>query len=427
MDLTKATSDQLKSAVAGAEKRMGEMRGRNLTLDMTRGKPSPEQLDLSDDILTVVKPGETTGEDGVDLRNYGGLNGIPEARRFFAEFLETTPDKVVVGGNSSLSMMWDVLANAMAYGVPGGLGGWRGQGPVKMICPVPGYDRHFAICEQLGIEMPTVPMTPDGPDMDAVEALVADPAVKAMWCVPKYSNPSGEVYSDETVERLASMKTAAPDFRLMWDNAYAVHHLGDGPAPLKNVLAAAEKAGNPDRPIVFGSTSKITYAGAGVAALAASAANVKDHLTKINFAMIGPDKINQVRHVRFFGDLAGLKRHMDRHAEIVGPKFKAVAESLERNLGGKGIASWSAPKGGYFVSVDLVDGTAKEVVRLCAEAGVKMTPAGATYPYGKDPRDRNLRIAPTLPGVDEIKSAMEVFCAAVELAATRKLSAGGAE
>lgn len=421
MDLTQADKDAVSARHKDASGRMEQLRGRNLSLDMTRGKPSPEQLDLADELLDIVKAGETKGEDGTDLRNYGGLAGIPEARRLFAEFLGTEPDRVIVGGNSSLTMMWDVLANAMMFGMPGGAGGWRDQAP-KFICPVPGYDRHFAICERLGIEMVTVEMTPDGPDLDAIRALVADDAsVKGIWCVPKYSNPSGETYSDETVEALASMSVAADDFRIMWDNAYAVHYLGNGPASLSDIMTACEKAGNPNRAIVFGSTSKITHAGAGVAVMASSPENVKDHLDKIFFSMIGPDKINQLRHVRFFKDMDGILAHMQKHAEIVAPKFAAVDEALEKNLGGTGLASWTKPEGGYFVSVDVLDGCASKVIARCADAGVKITPAGATYPYGKDPHDRNIRIAPTLPSVDEIKVAMTVLTAAIEEVCTAKL------
>ncbi len=421
MDLTQAGKDAVSARHKDASGRMEQLRGRNLSLDMTRGKPSPEQLDLADELLDIVKAGETKGEDGTDLRNYGGLAGIPEARRLFAEFLGTEPDRVIVGGNSSLTMMWDVLSNAMMFGMPGGEGGWREQAP-KFICPVPGYDRHFAICERLGIEMVTVEMTPDGPDLDAIRALVADDAsVKGIWCVPKYSNPSGETYSDETVEALASMSVAADDFRIMWDNAYAVHHLGNGPASLSDIMTACEKAGNPNRAIVFGSTSKITHAGAGVAVMASSPDNVKDHLDKIFFSLIGPDKINQLRHVRFFKDMDGILTHMQKHAEIVAPKFAAVDEALEKNLGGTGLASWTKPEGGYFVSVDVLDGCASKVIARCADAGVKITPAGATYPYGKDPHDRNIRIAPTLPSVDEIKVAMTVLTAAIEEVCTAKL------
>ncbi|MGJ3260653.1 MAG: aminotransferase class I/II-fold pyridoxal phosphate-dependent enzyme [Rhodospirillales bacterium] len=424
MDLTQADAEAVKTRHKDAAGRMEQLRGRNLSLDMTRGKPSPEQLDLADDLLTIVKPGETTGEDGTDLRNYGGLAGIPEARRLFAEFLGTVPEQVIVGGNSSLTMMWDVLANAMTYGVPDGDGPWRDQSP-KFICPVPGYDRHFAICERLGIEMITVEMTPDGPDLDAIRALVADDAsVKGIWCVPKYSNPSGETYTDETVEALATMDVVARDFRIMWDNAYAVHHLGKGPASLSDILKACEKAGNPNRAIVFGSTSKITHAGAGVAVMASSPDNVKDHLDKIFFAMIGPDKINQLRHVRFFKDMHGILEHMNKHAEIVAPKFAAVEEALQKNLGGTGLATWTTPEGGYFVSVDVLDGCAKKIIQRCADAGVKITPAGATYPYGKDPHDRNIRIAPTLPSVEEIKVAMTVLTAAIEEVCTEKLLKG---
>ena len=420
MDLTKAEHDAVQSHNAAATSRFEGLRGRNLSLDMTRGKPSAEQLSLADEMLTLVGPGSTDGEDGTDLRNYGGLAGIPEARRLFAELLETTPEHVIVGGNSSLTMMWEVLANAMMFGMPGGDGPWRDQAP-KFLCPVPGYDRHFAICERLGIEMISIPMTADGPDLEVVRAAVTDPSVKGMWCVPKYSNPSGEVYSDDVVTALAEMPVAAADFRLMWDNAYAVHHLGDGPAPLANILAACDAAGNGGRAIVFGSTSKITHAGAGVGALASSKPNIDDHLKKIFFASIGPDKINQLRHVRFFGDMNGILAHMNKHAEIVGPKFQAVEDALQKRLGGTGLAIWTTPKGGYFVSLDVLDGCAKEIIKRCGDAGVKITPAGATFPYGQDPRDCNIRIAPTLPSVDEINAAMEVLTAVIEVVCTEKL------
>jgi len=427
MDLTQKSAEELAGIAVQVKDTYDGLRGRNLALDMTRGKPASDQLDLADDILSVVGPGEAIGEDGTDYRNYGILDGIPEAKRFFAAYMDVATDEIIVGGNSSLTLMYDAMAGGVLFGMPGGDGPWKATGgALKFIAPVPGYDRHFAICERLGLEMPAVEMMPDGPDMDAVEALVADDAsVKGMWCVPKYSNPSGETYSDAVVERLAAMKVAAPDFRIFWDNAYNMHHLGDGPATVKNLLAACKDAGNPDRVLMFGSTSKITHAGAGVAVLAASEANLADARKKMFFSTIGSDKINQLRHVKFFGDMDGLQAHMDKQAALIGPKFEAVNEALERRLGGKGIATWTKPAGGYFVSVDVIDGCAAEVVRLAGEAGVKLTPAGATYPYGKDPNDRNIRLSPTMPSVDEIKSAMEVFCTCVELAAVAKIDLNG--
>lgn len=422
MDFTTQDSAALDKIERQAAERYQALSRHNLQLDMTRGKPAPEQLDLSDGILGVVGSSDCIGSDGTDYRNYGILTGIPEAKAFFAAYMEVEPDNIIVGGNSSLTMMYDAIAGAVLFGVPGGKGPWRDQEGVKFLCPVPGYDRHFAVCERLELEMVTVDVKDDGPDMDAVEALVAeDEGIKGIWCVPKYSNPTGIVYSDAVVDRLASMKTAAPDFRIIWDNAYAYHHLGSGPASVKHILKACNEAGTPDRPFLFGSTSKITYAGAGVAMLAASPDNIADATKKLFYASIGPDKINQLRHVRFFGDLDGLIAHMDRQAVIMAPKFAAVDGALEGHLAGKGIATWTKPEGGYFVSVDLVDGCAAEVVRLAGEVGVKLTPAGATYPLGRDPRDHNLRLAPTMPSVSEVEQAMEVFCACVELASARKL------
>lgn len=403
-----------------------ELKGRNLGLDMTRGKPSPDQLDLSDEIFGLIGPRDCVGEDGTDYRNYGVPAGIPEARRFFSAFIGAPADQVLIGGNSSLSLMYDAVAGATLFGVPGGAGPWGQQSKPKFICPVPGYDRHFAICERLGIEMVTVEMADDGPDMDAVEGLAAeDESVKGIWCVPKYSNPTGAVYSDRVVERLAAMPTAASDFRIFWDNAYAFHHLGDGPAPLRNILDACHAAGTTDRPLMFGSTSKITLAGAGVAIIAASKANIADARHRMSFSTIGHDKINQLRHVRLFGDIAGLEAHMAKHASKIAPKFAAVDTILERSLGGKGLAAWTRPAGGYFVSVDLNDGCAREVVRLANEAGVKLTPAGSTFPYGQDPRDRNIRLAPTMPPLEEVETAIEIFCTCVELASAEQAAAAG--
>ena len=315
MDLTQMSAEDLAGHRDGLENAYQDLRGRNVQIDMTRGKPAPEQLDLSDGLLTAVGPGECKGEDGFDYRNYGILDGIPEAKRFFAEYMQVSTHEIIVGGNASLPMMYEAILGGMIFGMPGGDAPWRDQGTVKFLCPVPGYDRHFAICERLGIEMINIEMTETGPDMDAVEAAIADdPAVKGMWCVPKYSNPTGIVYSDETVDRLAAMSVAAPDFRVIWDNAYAVHHMGGGPAPVKNLLAACKDAGNPDRVLMFGSTSKISLAGAGVGVLAASETNIKNALKAMSFSTIGPDKINQLRHVRFFGDVAGLNAHMDKLA-----------------------------------------------------------------------------------------------------------------
>ena len=412
---------KLKPAVELLEAYDG-LRGRNLSIDMTRGKLSPEQLDLSEGLLEAMSADDCRGEDGADYRNYGFLDGIPEAKRFFADYMDVSPDEIIVGGSGSLPLMYEALAGAVLFGMPGGEAPWKDQAPVKFLCPVPGYDRHFAICEQLGIEMINIPMNDEGPDMDAVEAAVKDdPSVKGMWCVPKYSNPTGVTYSDAVVGRLAAMPVAAGDFRVIWDNAYAAHHLGNGPAKVKNLLQTCKDAGNPDRVLMFGSSSKISLAGAGVAMLAGSIANIDDVKRRMFFSTIGPDKINQLRHIRFFGDLKGLAAHMDKHAAVIGPKFDAVEEVLQRRLAGKDIATWTKPDGGYFVSVDVLDGCAAEVVRLASEAGVKLTSAGATFPYGKDPNDRNIRLAPTMPSVDDIRSAMEIFCACVELVAAKKL------
>ncbi len=424
--MTGVSSEDNSTRLAAAEQSYTDLSRRNLQLDMTRGKPSAEQLDLSDAMLTIVDGDNCRGADGTDYRNYGIGTGIPEAKALFADFMDVTPEEIIVGGNSSLTMMYETIVGGLLFGMPGGSGPWRyqarEQGTIKFICPVPGYDRHFAICERLGIDMIVVEMNDDGPDMDAVEELVGnDPFIKGMWCVPKYSNPSGATYSDDVVDRLAKMAAAAPDFRLIWDNAYTVHHLGDGPDQIKNILEVCKAAGTENRPLMFGSTSKVTHAGSGVAMMAASIANVKDATEKLFYSSIGPDKINQLRHVKFFGDLKGLLAHMEKQAASVGPKFAAVDAALEKNLAGKDIATWTKPKGGYFVSVDVPDGCAKEVVALAGKAGVKLTAAGATYPYGNDPRDRNIRIAPTMPSVYEIEQAMDVFCACVELVAARKL------
>ena len=402
------------------ERRYQEFKAKGLKLDMTRGKPSAEQLDLCNGLLTNLNPSDYTSADGTDTRNYGGLDGIAEMKAIFAEMMDTTPAQVVVSGNSSLQIMHDTIVRALIHGVPDGSGPWSGLPTVKFICPTPGYDRHFAICEHHGIEMVAVDMTDEGPDMDQVERLVAaDPSIRGMWLVPKYSNPTGASCSEHVVRRLARMKTAAPDFRLMWDNAYAVHDLYDKGDDLADILAASVAAGHPNRPLVFVSTSKISFAGAGIAAMAASPANIADVKRHAAIQTIGPDKVNQLRHARFFGSFAGIKAHMKKHAELLRPKFEAVTRIFESELGGKRIATWTKPRGGYFVSLNTLDGCASDVVRLADEAGVKLTAAGATFPYGKDRHDRNIRIAPSLPPLAQVEQAMLVVAACVELASAR--------
>ena len=391
----------------------------HLDLDMSRGKPGPDQLDLTLGLLDCVNSHSVyTAENGMDVRNYGGLVGIPEARRLFGDLLGVPPEMVIVGGNSSLNLMYDYIATAWSKGVTGHEP-WCRQGAVKFLCPVPGYDRHFAITEYFGIEMVDVPMTETGPDMDLVEQLIADPLVKGMWCVPMYSNPTGVTYSDETVRRLAAMKPAAPDFRVMWDNAYCVHHLTDKPDTLLNVFYEAVEHHNEDMFIAFTSTSKISFPGAGLAALAASERNLLDILSRLSKQIISYDKLNMLRHLRFFGDVKGVWEHMQKQAAVLRPKFEVVLSTLERRLGELGIASWHRPAGGYFVCVE-VPGCASEIIRLLREAGVKMTEAGAPYPYHKDPRDSTIRIAPTYPSVAELTQAMELFCLCTELAWLKK-------
>jgi DNA-binding transcriptional MocR family regulator len=420
-ELAKLSAPERASLTQELEQRYNAFKAQGLKLDMTRGKPSSEQLDLASKLTVALSESDFKGSDGSDGRNYGGLDGLPEMKAIFADLLGAPAAQVVVGGASSLTMMHDTVVRALLHGVPGSKQPWA-RGTVKFICPSPGYDRHFAICEHHGIEMVTVGINDDGPDMAEVERLVAsDPSIKAMWCVPKYSNPTGTTYSAEVVKRLASMKAAAPDFRLLWDNAYAVHDLYAEGTPLANVLTACAEAGNPDRAIVFGSTSKISFAGAGVAALASSPANIADVKRHSGIQTIGPDKLNQLRHVRFFNDFAGVQAHMQKHAELLRPKFEAVTQIFEQALGGKGVATWTKPRGGYFVSLDTLDGCAAEVVRLADAAGVKLTAAGATFPHGKDPRDRNIRVAPSMPPLAQVRTAMEVVTVCVLLASLKKL------
>jgi DNA-binding transcriptional MocR family regulator len=420
--ITPKNPQEVVAKLAQCEASYAAIKQRGLKLDMTRGKPSNEQLDLASTLTTVLAADDYKAADGTDARNYGGLDGLPEMKAVFAELLETTAANVIVGGTSSLSMMHDAVVRGLLHGVPDGDGPWL-KSKLKFLCPSPGYDRHFSICQHHGIEMINIELDAKGPDMAVVEKLVAsDSSIKGMWCVPKYSNPTGETYAAEVVERLAAMKAAAPDFRLFWDNAYAVHDLYDATDPLLEIIAACAKAGNPNRPIVFASTSKISFAGAGVAALASSPANVADAKRHLAIQTIGPDKLNQLRHLRFFKNAAGVKQHMQKHAALLRPKFDVVTRIFERDLGGTGLATWTKPRGGYFVSLDTLDGCASEIVRLADEAGVKLTPAGATFPYGKDPRNRNIRIAPSLPPASQVETAMEVVAACVLLASARKLA-----
>ena len=389
---------------------------------MTRGKPGTEQLDLTLPMLDLVTASDYKTVAGSDPRNYGGIDGIPEAKELFKEFLEvTSTDEVIVGGNSSLTLMHDTVARCMSHGNADSATPWSKLEKVKFLCPAPGYDRHFAICEHFGIEMITVENKDNDLDIAKIEELVAaDDSIKGMWVVPKYGNPTGTSVADEVVDRLASMKTAANDFRIFWDNAYTVHHLSEDVDTIKNLLEAAKSAGNGNRVFVFGSTSKITFAGSGMAAMGGTADNMNWMKSNLSISTIGPDKINQVRHMRFFKDFAGLQEHMVKHAGLIKPKFDIVISILEEQLGGKNLASWTNPKGGYFISLDTNEGCAKRVVALAGEAGVKLTAAGATFPYKNDPRDTNIRLAPTLPSVEEIKQAMEIVCLCVELADAEK-------
>ena len=399
------------------------VKGKGLKLDMSRGKPSKAQLDLSMGMIDVLTSGTPLeGEDGTDCRNYGVLDGIKEAKRLMADMMEVSPENVIVCGNASLNIMYDAVSRAMTHGIMGSTP-WAKLDKVKFLCPVPGYDRHFAITEHFGIEMINIPMTPQGPDMDKVEEYVNhDESVKGIWCVPKYSNPQGITYSDETVERFARLTPAADDFRIFWDNAYGIHDLyEDKKDCLKEILAECEKAGHPDMVYKFASTSKITFAGSGIAAIAASAGNLQQIRKSMSIQTIGYDKVNQLRHVRFFKNIEGMKEHMKKHAEIMRPKFEAVLHVLDEELGGLGIGSWIAPKGGYFISFDALDGCAKDIVAKAKEAGLVMTGAGATFPYGKDPKDSNIRIAPSFPTPEELMTAAQVFVLSVKLVSIDKL------
>lgn len=415
MTLADMAADDLAGLVTSLRDEYEQLKGKGLKLDLTRGKPSAEQLDLANALLTL--PSQTTA-DGVDVRNYGGLAGLPEIRSIFAELLGVGLDQIVAGNNSSLTMMHDTLVYHLLSGGLDSPRPWAQEEKVRFLAPVPGYDRHFALLESFGIEMITVPMNDDGPDADECARLVAtDPSIKGMWVVPTYANPTGAVCSQEVAAALAAMPTAAPDFRIFWDNAYAVHHLDGVEAKTADIVSLAQASGHPNRPIMFASTSKITFAGAGVAFLAGSRDTVAWYLENLGNGSIGPDKVNQLAHAEFFGDAAGVRAHMAKHRDIMAPKFAAVGAALEARLGSYDVARWNTPHGGYFVNLDVVPGTASRVVELAKEAGIALTPAGSSFPYGKDPKDENIRLAPSLPPLDEVRTAMEGVALCVLLAA----------
>lgn len=400
-----------------------EAKAKGLKLDMSRGKPSPSQLDMERDFLDVIRSdSDVKTKSGTDCRNYGLLDGIPEAKKLMADMIGVSEDMIIVFGNSSLNIMYDTVARSMLFGVLGSTP-WCKLDKVKFLCPVPGYDRHFAITEQFGIEMVNIPMTAEGPDMDLVEKYVnEDPTVKGIWCVPKYSNPQGYTYSDETVKRFASLKPAAEDFRIYWDNAYAIHDLyEDESDELLEILEECRKMGNPDMVYEFASTSKVTFPGSGISALASSKANLDSIRSTMTIQTIGPDKLNQLRHVIYFKDIDGMKAHMMKHAQIMRPKFEAIEKVLEKELGGLEVGSWTKPRGGYFISFESMEGCAKEIVQKCKDAGVVLTGAGATYPYKKDPKDSNIRIASTFPSEEELATATDLFVLCVKLVSVEKL------
>lgn len=420
-DMSKDELLKLKSEVTA---QYDEMKAKGLKLDMSRGKPNVEQLNLSMGMMDALSGSELVCEQGIDCRNYGVLDGIVEAKRLLSAMIECPIENIIIYGNSSLNVMYDTVARSFTHGVMGSTP-WSQLDKVKFLCPVPGYDRHFAITEFFGVEMINIPLNSDGPDMDMVEEYVNnDPAVKGIWCVPKYSNPSGISYSDETVLRFAHLKPAAEDFRIYWDNAYCIHHLHDEPENqdhILEILSECEKAGNPDIVYKFCSTSKVTFPGSGIAAISASKANLDYIKKQMTIQTIGHDKLNQLRHAKFFGDFNGMVEHMKKHAAILRPKFSTVIDALENNLSGTGIATWTNPKGGYFIGLDVLDGCAKKVVSMCADAGVKLTGAGATYPYGKDPHDSNIRIAPTFPSTEELEQACKILVLCVKLAGIDKI------
>ena len=421
MNLSEMSKEQLISFKNETEALYNDFKAQGLCLNMSRGNPCKEQLDLSLDMLNVFDDGKFMSESGNDVRNYGLLDGIPEAKEFFSDMIGVNNDEIIIFGNSSLNAMYFAVQLAYNKGVLGGTP-WSQSGKLKFLCPVPGYDRHFKVTEFFGFEMINIPMTPTGPDMDMIEKLVAeDDSIKGIWCVPQYSNPQGISYSDETVKRFAALKPAAKHFRIFWDNAYCIHHLTESPKPILNILDEAKKVGNEDIVYIFGSTSKITFPGAGVAVMGASKRNIDDLKKALGISIISYDKMNQFRHVKYFGTFANMCEHMKKHMNIIAPKFKLVCDVLKKEIAPLGIGSWTEPEGGYFISFDAMNGCAKRIVQLCSEAGVTLTGAGATFPYGIDPDDKNIRIAPTYPPIEDLAKALELFVICVKLASAEKM------
>ena len=419
MEIQNLSKEQLQDRLAVLKDEYNSYKALDLKLDMSRGKPGADQLELTNEMLDPALLGNYKASNGFDVRNYGILDGIPECKQLFAEILGVKPENTIVFGNASLTIMYDYIAQCMIFGA--GDKPWAAQSKIKFLCPVPGYDRHFAILEQFGIEMINISTNAEGPDMDMIDELIKDEKVKGIICVPMYSNPTGNTYSDETVRRFAALKPAAKDFRVIWDNAYCVHHVNDTHDKLLNIFDIAKEYGSEDFFIEVTSTSKITFPGAGVSVLAASDKNIADIKKRMTVQTIGYDKINQLRHANYLKNLAGVEAHMNRHAEILKPKFEAVLKAFDEKLAGKGIAEWTNPNGGYFISLNVYEGCAKRTVSLCKDAGVTLTGAGATYPYGIDPEDKNIRIAPTFPSRDELCKAVEILCLCVEIAAIEKI------
>ncbi len=419
MNIQNLSREQLQERLAALTEKYNEYKSMGLKLDMSRGKPGADQLEITNDMLDPAFLGDYKASNGFDVRNYGILDGIPECKKLFSEILDVAPENLIVFGNASLTIMYDYIAQCMIFGA--GAEPWAAQKGIKFLCPVPGYDRHFSILEHFGIEMINIPTNENGPDMDMIDELIKDEKVKGIICVPMYSNPTGTTYSDETVRRFASLKPAAKDFRVIWDNAYCIHHINNNHDKLLNIFEACKETGNEDYFIEVTSTSKVTFPGAGVSVLAASDANIRAVKSRMTIQTIGYDKINQLRHVNYLKNREGVEAHMDKHAAILKPKFDAVLDAFEKNLAGKGIASWTNPNGGYFISLDVYEGCAIRTVTLCKEAGVTLTGAGATYPYGKDPEDKNIRIAPTFPSRDELCKAVEILCLCVEISAIEKI------